>query len=97
MLITSKKKFKVLAFLLAAFFLLLFGGMEFLHHHSYINDDEKCQVCALSNTLANTLVKFESILQNNNTFEFLHFDYQLPFIELKVQYLNNSRAPPVLI
>ncbi len=94
MLDTSGMRFKSIALILAVMFFILFGGMEFMHHHSGTHNEDNCQVCALSNTLINSFVQSKCVFLRNNTFVKLHFVFNLSVVELKVQNTNTGRSPP---
>ena len=93
-MIRQINRYKVSTLLLTVYFLLLFGGMEFLHSHSGIHNAEVCKVCSLSTTLSNTFPHSKNILLINDSFEIIKSESELPTVSLKSQYPFTGRAPP---
>lgn len=73
---------------------IIFNGFEFFHDHSSSKNNDTCSVCVLSNTLSNSLIKYDNVYFINRVIELKYFVSNLSYTNLECKDLNFSRAPP---
>ncbi len=86
---------RIFSLFIAVTFLLLFNGMEFLHHHSEIQHNDNCKVCSLTKSLSSVVVPLHNILLINNEFEIVKSESKSFIILLQSLNSNSDRAPPL--
>ena len=85
---------RITSLYLSLFLLILFSGIELMHHHSDTHEDKSCMACSLTNTLSNTFINISDVPKIIDSFEIFVSAIIQIIISLKPQQLQTDRAPP---